>query len=158
MGKYRVSVRRSFGTMEVEAETPDELLEALHKMPDILSEVDEILAKKELMTPSISLKGLIYRSEEGPLLTVPKDRLSAREAIGMLLYAAYPDGIKSRDLGRLLNISGWFTPGYPSRLSELKRSGLVISSGGSYKLTLNGVRWVEGEVVPKARAGEKYEE
>lgn len=158
MRKYRVSVRRTFGTMEIEADTPDELLEALRKIPDILSEVDEILAKKELMAPSISLKGLIYRSEEGPLITVPKDRLSTREAIALLLYAVYPDGIKSRDLGRLLNISGWFTPGYPSRLSELKRGGLVISVRGSYKLTLNGVRWVEGAVIPKARAGEKYEE
>ena len=158
MGKYRVSVRRTFGTMEVEADTPDELLEALRKIPDILSEIDEILAKKELMAPSISLKGLIYRSEEGPLITVPKDRLSTREAIALLLYAVYPDGIKSRDLGRLLNISGWFTPGYPSRLSELKRGGLAISVRGSYKLTLNGVRWVEGTVIPKARAGEKYEE
>ena len=158
MGKYRVTVRRSFGTMEVEADTPDELLEAIRKIPEIIDEVDEILAKKELMAPSISLKGLVYKSEEGPLLTVPKDRLSTREAIALLLYAVYPDGIKSRDLGKLLNISGWFTPGYPSRLSELKRGGLVLSVGGSYKLTINGVRWVEGEVIPKARMGEKYEE
>lgn len=155
MGKYRIVMQRSFGTMEIEADDPQELLDALRRVPNLLEKIDEILAKEELMGTSLSLKGLIYKSEEGPLLTVPKDRLSIREAIGLLLYAVHPDGMKSRDLGRILNISGWFSPGYPSRLSELKRAGLIVSSKGVYKLTLNGIRWVEGEVIPKAKAGEK---
>jgi len=156
VGKYRVSFKRSFGTLEIEAETPEEVLKLLQKVPELLEEVDEVLARKELQVSSASLKGLIYRSEEGPLLTVPKDRLSTREAIALLIYAVYPDDITSRELNRLLTISGWFSPGYASRLTELRRAGYVVKTNNAYKITINGMRWIEGEVIPKAKAGEKY--
>jgi len=154
--EYSVSFKRSFGTLEIEAETPEEVLKLLQKVPELLEEVDEVLARKELQVSSASLKGLIYRSEEGPLLTVPKDRLSTREAIALLIYAVYPDDITSRELNRLLTISGWFSPGYASRLTELRRAGYVVKTNNAYKITINGMRWIEGEVIPKAKAGEKY--
>ena len=33
VGKYRVSFKRSFGTLEIEAETPEEVLKLLQKVP-----------------------------------------------------------------------------------------------------------------------------
>jgi len=157
VGKYRVAFKRNFGTLEVEAETPEEVSDLLKKVPELLDEVDEVLAKKELKASSASLKGLIYRSEEGPLLTVPKERISTREAIALLIYAVYPDEIPSKELNRLLIMSGWFSPGYASRLTELRGSGYVVRTSNAYKMTINGMRWVEGEIIPKARAGEQYE-
>ena len=133
----------------MEGETPEEILESLKGLPEALRKIDEALSKPALTEPKISLKGIVEATSEGPVLTVPTDRISDKEALGVLLYSL--GGARSSELYRLLNLSGKLSPGAPSRLSEMKREGLVVKDGDQYKLTMAGIRMVEENIVPRLK-------
>ena len=149
MGRYRLRIKREFGEFEVEGATLDEILESLKGLPKALREVDAILSKPSL-GQRVSLRGIIESTTDGPVLTVPKDRISDKEALAVLLYSL--TSARSSELYRLLNLSGKLSPGAPSRLSEMKREGLVIKDGDRYKLTMAGIRMVEENVIPRLRS------
>jgi len=96
----------------------------------------------------------VETTSEGPVLTVPTDRISDKEALEVLLYSL--SSTRSSELYKLLNLSGKLSPGAPSRLSEMKREGLVVKDGDQYKLTMAGTRMVEENIVPRLKsAGRK---
>jgi hypothetical protein len=90
-----------------------------------------------------SLEGLIEITSEGPSVIVPRDELSSKEAIGLILYAIDPDPMEPKEIGRLLKISGQPSAGYGSRLSEMKREGIVVKEDNAYRLSVAGRNWVE---------------
>lgn len=149
MSRYRLRIKREFGEFEVEGATPEEILESLRGLPEVLRKVDEVLSKPALSGPKISLKGIVETTSEGPVLTVPRDRISDKEALGVLLYSL--TSARSSELYRLLNLSGKLSPGAPSRLSEMKREGLVVKDGDQYKLTMAGIRMVEEKILPRLK-------
>ena len=154
MSRYRLRIKKEFGEFEVEGATPEEILEGLKGLPDVLRKVDEALSKPALTGPKISLKGIVETTSEGPVLTVPTDRISDKEALGVLLYSL--SSTRSSELYKLLNLSGKLSPGAPSRLSEMKREGLVVKDGDQYKLTMAGTKMVEENIVPRLKsAGRK---
>lgn len=146
--KYRVTFKHKFGDIVIEGETPEELVLGLEKLPDLLKHIDEVLAKPTITPSKTSLSGIIHFSNEGPLIIVPMDRLSDRDAISLLLYAMYPDGLTSADIGKLLNKSGRYSRGYAARISEMKREGKIVQEGNVYKLTIHGTRIVEETILP----------
>jgi len=142
--KVRVTVKRPYGSVEVEGEGLDEVVEELEAFPEWLAVIDKLIAIPEMpLEAEKPLEGLIEVTSDGPQLIVSKDRVSNKEAIGLLLYARDPSPMEPKDVGRLLNLSGHGSSGYGSRLSEMRREGAIIKEGQGYRLSVAGKKMVE---------------
>jgi hypothetical protein len=142
--KVRVTVHRHYGNIEFEGETLDEVVQALETFPEWSAVIDRLIptSAEEEETKDI-LKGVVETTSEGPQLVVAKDRISSKEAIGILLYAKDPESVEPKEIGRLLSLSGHGSAGFGSRLSEMRREGTVIREGQGYRLSGAGKRSVE---------------
>jgi len=151
--KIRIILKRSYGDIELEGETFEEIVDKLKEFPEWIDVIDNIIATKGTGSgESEILAGVVEYTPDGPIIVAPRERITAREALGILLYASGNQGLRPRDLGRLLNLSGLLSIGFASRLSELRREGLVYKENDSYRLTATGRRWVEG-LIRSLRAG-----
>ena len=149
--KVRVIVKRSYGDVEIEGESLDEVVEGLETFPEWLAVVDKLIAIPEAEgKENTSLSGIIETTGEGPQLIVSKDRVSSKEAISLLLYAQGPAPVEPRKIGRLLNLSGHGSTGFGSRLSEMRREGSIIKEGDGYRLSVTGNKMVE-ELIHKLK-------
>jgi len=145
--KVRVVLHRSYGDVELEAETFDEIIEKIKEFPEWLEVIDSMVtAQATAVSEKDILSGIVQTTADGPVITVPRDRLTDREAVGILLYAMDPEGLRPREMSRLLSLSGFLSVGFASRLSELKREGFAYKEGDIYLLTVAGKSWVEGLV------------
>ena len=155
--KIRVVIERPFGRVELEGGNLDEIIEELESFPEWLDIIDKLVltAAPQEFPPGEReiLSGIISRSEEGPLITLPRERLSDKEAIGLLLYAQDPKAIEPKRIGRLLELSGRPSSGFGARLSEMRREGLVVREDGAYRLSPVGKRWVE-DLINRLKGGE----
>lgn len=143
--KVRVIVRRLYGNIEIEGESLDELVEGLETFPEWLAVIDKLIAIPEA-PPSEGenpLEGIVELTSEGPQLIVPKDRVSNKEAISLLLYTQDPTPIEPKQIGRLLNLSGHSSAGFGSRLSEMRREGIILREGQGYRISVAGKKAVE---------------
>jgi hypothetical protein len=141
--KTRVIIKREYGDVEIEGDSLDELIEGLESFPEWLAIIDRLVMGPEEREETRSLEGLIEITSEGPSVIVPRDELSSKEAIGLILYAIDPDPMEPKEIGRLLKISGQPSAGYGSRLSEMKREGIVVKEDNAYRLSVAGRNWVE---------------
>ncbi len=115
----------------------------MQNFPEWLDVIDNVISKQLVETEiEESLEDVIETTADGPVIVVPRDRVTDREAVGLLLYAS-KKGLRPKDLGRYLSLSGFLSAGFASRISELKREGFAIKDGDAYKLTIAGERWVE---------------
>jgi len=145
--KVRIVLHRSYGDVELEAETFDEIIEKIKEFPEWLEVIDSMVtAQATAVSEKDILSGIVQTTADGPVITVPRDRLTDREAVGILLYAMDPEGLRPREMSRLLSLSGFLSVGFASRLSELKREGFAYKEGDIYLLTVAGKSWVEGLV------------
>jgi len=145
--KVRVVLHRSYGDIELEAETFDEIIQKIKEFPEWLEVIDSMVtAQATAVGEKDLLSGIVQTTADGPVITIPRDRLTDREAVGILLYAMDPEGLRPREMSRLLSLSGFLSVGFASRLSELKREGLAYKEGDIYLLTVAGKSWVEGLV------------
>jgi len=145
--KVRVVLHRSYGNIELEAETFDEIIEKMKEFPEWLEVIDSMVtAQATAVREKDILSGIVQTTADGPVITIPRDRLTDREAVGILLYAMEPEGLRPREMSRLLSLSGFLSVGFASRLSELKREGFAYKEGDIYLLTVAGKSWVEGLV------------
>jgi len=143
--KIRVVVKRPFGDIELEGENFDEIIENLEAFPEWLNVIDKLVLSA---TPQTSgeedlLSGIVTLSDEGPLITLPRERINDKEAIGLILYAQSQRMFEPKEIGRLLAISGRPSTGFGTRLSEMRREGLVAKEDGAYRLSVIGKRWIE---------------
>jgi len=143
--KVRVVMNRPYGKIEVEGESLDELVEGLETFPEWLVVIDRLIS-----TPEISpgeeeslLEGIIEQTSEGPQLIVSKDKINTKEAISLLLYAQGETPIEPKQVGRLLTLSGHGSAGFGSRLSEMRREGIVIREGQGYRVSTSGKKITE---------------
>ncbi|HID17491.1 TPA: hypothetical protein EYP26_04265 [Candidatus Bathyarchaeota archaeon] len=142
--KIRIVLHRSYGDIEIEGESFDEVVENLKGFPEWLEVIDSMIAASAAgVSEKEILQGIVQNTPDGPLITVPREKLTDREAVGLLIYAMEPNGLKPKELSRLLHLSGFLSVGFASRLSELKREGLAYKDGDSYRLTVAGKKWVE---------------
>ncbi|MEM2961896.1 MAG: hypothetical protein QXS76_03490 [Candidatus Bathyarchaeia archaeon] len=151
--KVKVTLKRSYGDIELEGENFEEIVDKLKEFPEWIDVIDSIIASKGAGSgESELLAGVVEYTPDGPIIVAPRERITVREALGILLYASGGQGLRPRDLGRLLNLSGLLSIGFASRLSELRREGLVYKEDESYRLTATGKRWVE-EFIKSLRVG-----
>ncbi|HEW89763.1 MAG TPA: hypothetical protein ENG43_00285 [Candidatus Bathyarchaeota archaeon] len=157
MGRIRLSVKTSFGELSVEGESVNEILELLKGSDQLLEKLSAILTTqlRPAVAPGLALEGVIEFTSEGPVI-VAKKRMSQYEAIGLLLYAIEGGKATAGKLKRLLEASGMAKVQVPARLNEMAKRGLVFKPDPSkhdWKLTAQGERWIEEEVLPKLRGG-----
>ncbi|MEM3736507.1 MAG: hypothetical protein QXJ75_00225 [Candidatus Bathyarchaeia archaeon] len=140
----KLTVKRSYGEVTIEEENFENLVNTLRSFPEWLTVLDGLLSKPEVPIPAKeALKGVVDFTREGTVITVPRDRLSDKEAICLLLYANEPNPLQPREIARLMANSGRLSPGYGARISELRSEALILKDAGSYKLTATGRVFVE---------------
>ena len=100
------------------------------------------------------LEGILETGPDGkPHFTIPFDSLTAKEAIGLVLYKAQPTSLGDKELSELLNASWKTTKPHVirARASELRKDGKLITEKGRYSLSGAGLQWVRAEVIPSLR-------
>jgi hypothetical protein len=143
--KVRILLRRSFGDVEVESENLDELVEKLQELPDWLLVIEKLIMGSEDLDYESKeiLKGLVEFTEKGPIITVGRERIHDKEAIGLILYAGGSKAFTAKEVEKILALSGRRCMGFGARLSEMRREGLVTKEGNEYRLTYAGRKWAE---------------
>jgi len=153
MGKVRLSVKTSFGEVSVEGETVEEVLRLLDGLSGLAEKIGALFPARlgPAVIPSSALRDVIELTSEGPII-VAKKKMSQYEAIGLLLYAIDEKTATASRLKRLLEASGMTGVQVPARLNEMRKRGLVFKpepAKPDWKLTAQGERWIEEEVLPK---------
>jgi len=153
MGKIRVRVKAPFGEIVVEGDSAQEILTTLKTMPpQFVNDVGGLISSN--LTPSIKtqLDGIIELTTEGPIITT-REKLTHYEAIGLVLFASDENSSTASQIKRLLASSG-IRSMVPARLNEMTKRGIVFKPDPArpeFKLTTQGERWVEEEVLAKLR-------
>ncbi len=153
MAKVRVRVKAPFGEIVVEGDSAQEIITTLKTMPpQFVNEVSSLISSN--LTPSIKtqLDGIIELTTEGPIITT-REKLTHYEAIGLVLFASDKNSSTATQIKRLLASSG-IRSMVPARLNEMTKRGIVFKPDPArpeFKLTTQGERWIEEEVLAKLR-------
>ena len=153
MGKIRVRVKAPFGEIVLEGDTAQEILSTLKSMPpQFVNEIGTLISTN--LTPSIKtqLDGIIELTTEGPIITT-REKLTHYEAIALVLFASDENSSTATQIKRLLASNG-IRSMVPARLNEMTKRGIVFKPDPArpeFKLTTQGERWVEEEVLTKLR-------
>ncbi|MFQ5999270.1 MAG: hypothetical protein ACE5J6_00695 [Candidatus Bathyarchaeia archaeon] len=153
MGKIRVQIKTPFGEIVVEGDSAQEILATLETMPpQFMEEIGNLISAK--LTPPVKtqLEGIVELTTEGPIITT-REKLTHYEAIGMILFASDKKTNTATKISRLLASSG-IKSMVPARLNEMTKRGLVFKPDPvrpEFKLTTQGERWIEEEVLVKLR-------
>jgi len=153
MVKFRVRIKTGFGELEVEGDTAVEVLEALKGFtPEFVGEMSGVVSARVVAPVRAQLEGIVELTTEGPVVTT-RERLSHYEAIGLILYASEKKVSTATQISRLLESSG-IKSMVPARLNEMTKRRLVFKPDPArpeFKLTMQGEKWVEDEVLPRLR-------
>ena len=156
MIKIRVQVKAPFGEIAIDADTPQKILETLRNVsPSFMDEMSELISTRLTPTIKARLKGIVELTTEGPIITTRR-RLTHYEAIGLILYASAEKVHTAAQINRLLESSG-IKSMVPARLNEMHKRGLVFKPDPSrpeWRLTANGRKWIEENVLVKLREKE----
>jgi hypothetical protein len=152
MSKVQVRIKTPFGEITIENENPQEVLRTLESFPEgFMEKVSELVSTR--LTPSgVQLKGVVESTTEGPVI-VAHENLTHYEAIGLTLYASEEKKSTAAQIQRLLESSG-IKCMVPARVNEMTKRGQVFKPDPSrpeFKLTIQGEKWVEDEVLAKLR-------
>jgi hypothetical protein len=150
--RLRVTIKTGYGAIEVSGESPEEVLEGLGWLtPEYVSRINDVAAEAAADADDV-LKGIIRVDDEGPTI-ISRDELSHYEAIGLILYATENQEATSRKIRERLVSSGKKVT-LAARLHEMRNRGHVFkpdNKGSLYKLTANGVKWIEEDVLMRLR-------
>ncbi|MBX5326108.1 MAG: hypothetical protein ACQXXH_04610 [Candidatus Bathyarchaeia archaeon] len=153
----QVHIKTSFGEIIIEGETATEVLNMLQAIPqNFTAEVSSRISSKLATSIKPRLEGIVEFTDEGPVITTHKS-LTHYETISLILYALENKTGTAAQIQKLLQSSG-IKSMVPARLNEMTRRGIVFKptpSRPEFKLTTQGVRWVEDTILPKLKEGEK---
>jgi hypothetical protein len=148
-------VKAPFGEVVVEGDSAKEILDMLREMPpEFMEKISGLVSSK--LTPPLRahLEGIVEFTTEGPVITT-RGKFTHYEAIGLVLYASENKTSTASQIDRLLQSSG-VKAMVPARLNEMTKRGLVFKPDPErpeFRLTTQGEKWVEEEVVPKLKEG-----
>lgn len=159
MAKIRVRIKASFGDVEIESDSAEDLLKLMESAPKDFGERVAKLGPK--LAARISerivieeLGGIVERTERGPIIAVPSTvKLTHYDAIGLLLYSSKGMTSTAAKLSKLLRGSGMDRVMVPARLNEMRSRHLVykpLADKPDWRLSSTGKKWV-GEVVERIR-------
>ena len=152
MKRIEAHIKTPFGEVVIEGENPQEILDMLGLIPeDFVGKLSDFVSNR--LTPSgAQLKGIIEPTTEGPVI-VTRENLTHYEAVGLVLYASTERKSTAAQIQRLLESSG-IKSMVPARLNEMTKRGQVFKPDPNkpdFKLTMQGEKWVEDEVLTKLR-------
>jgi len=151
MGKIQVKVKTGFGEVVVEGASVEEVLGLLGSMSsEFIGKVSGLVSLKMVSPLKTRLEGIIELTTEGPILAT-REKLTHYEAIGLTLYASEEKSNTATQITRLL-ASGGIKSMVPARLNEMTKRGLVFKPDPGrpeFRLTTQGERWIEDEVLAK---------
>ena len=152
MKAVRVRIKTPFGEIVVEGENAQEILDMLKSFPENFMERVGELVSSRLVPSGVALKGIIELTTEGPVV-VSREKLTHYEASGLVLYASEGKANTASQVQKLLESSG-IKCMVPARLNEMTKRGQVFKPDPArteFKLTVQGERWVEDEVLARLR-------
>lgn len=152
MNKVEVRIKTPFGEITIESENPQEILNVLETFPEGFMEKVSDLVSTRLIPSSVQLKGIVESTTEGPVI-VAHENLTHYQAIGLTLYASEEKKSTAAQIQKLLESSG-IKCMVPARLNEMTKRGQIFKPDPNrpeFKLTIQGERWVEDEVLAKLR-------
>jgi hypothetical protein len=152
MKRIEARIKTGFGEVVIEGETPQEILDMLAGMPENFTEkLSDFVANR--LTPSgAQLKGIVESTTEGPVI-ITRENLTHYESVGLILYASDDRRNTAAQVQKLLDSSG-IKVMVPARLNEMTKRGQVFKPDPNkpdFKLTMQGEKWVEDEVLAKLR-------
>jgi hypothetical protein len=156
--RLRFRIRR--GNFEVELEGEYDYVrgkfeELMQSSPSVAgASVGGVDQTNQNFVPGEELTGILETTPDGKLhFTIPFDRISAKEAIGLILYGSNPAPIEDARLIELLGTSWKAVKDnvVRARISELRKEGKLIAEAGRYSLSGAGIQWISQEVLPKLR-------
>ena len=124
----------------------------LETMPENFVEKLSDFVSDRLMPSGAQLKGIVELTTEGPVV-VTRDKLTHYEAVGLVMYASEDKTNTASQISKLLESSG-IKSMVPARLNEMTKRGQVFKPDPSkpdFKLTIQGEKWVEDDVISKLR-------
>ena len=152
MKHIEARIKTPFGEVVIEGENPQEILDMLGVIPEnFVEKLSDFVSDK--LTPSgAQLKGIVEPTTEGPVI-VTRENLTHYEAVGLVLYASQERKNTAAQVTKLLESSG-IKSMVPARLNEMTKRGQVFKPDPNkpeFKLTIQGEKWVEEEVLKKLR-------
>src|SRR3990170_957288 len=150
--RIEARIKTSFGEVVIEGETPQEILSMLETIPENFVETLSNFVSSRLTPSGAQLKGIIEPTTEGPVI-VTRENLTHYEAVGLVLYASEERKNTAAQVTKLLESSG-IKSMVPARLNEMTKRGQVFKpdpNKPNFKLTIQGEKWVEDEVLSKLR-------
>ena len=152
MKRIEARIKTPFGEVVIEGENPQEILDMLGLIPeDFVEKLSDFVSNR--LTPSgAQLKGIIEPTTEGPVI-VTRENLTHYEAVGLVLYASEDRKNTAAQVTKLLESSG-IKAMVPARLNEMTKRGQVFKPDPSkpeFKLTIQGEKWIEDEVLTTLR-------
>jgi hypothetical protein len=150
--RIEARIKTPFGEIVIEGETPKEILSMLETMPENFVEKLSDFVSNKLAPSGAQLKGIVELTTEGPVI-VTREKLTHYEAVGLTLYASQDKTNTAAQVTKLLESSG-IKSMVPARLNEMTKRGQVFKPDPSkpeFKLTIQGEKWIEDEVISKLR-------
>ena len=152
MKHIEARIKTSFGEVVIEGENPQEILDMLGVIPEnFVEKLSDFVSNK--LTPSgAQLKGIVESTTAGPVI-VTRENLTHYEAAGLVLYASQDRKNTAAQITKLLESSG-IKSMVPARLNEMTKRGQVFKPDPNkpeFKLTIQGEKWIEEEVLTKLR-------
>jgi len=153
--RLRIKVKVPFGEIIVEGDGARDILDVLEHMPSgFVEKIGELVSAKLTLPAQAQLEGIVEFTTEGPVITA-RTKFTHYEAIGLVLYASEGKTETAAKIARLLQSSGVKSM-VPARLNEMTKRGLVYKPDPArpeLKLTTQGEKWVEDDVIPKLKKG-----
>ncbi|MGA3110404.1 MAG: hypothetical protein ABSE15_00040 [Candidatus Bathyarchaeia archaeon] len=152
MKRIEARIKTPFGEVTIEGENPQEILDMLGLIPENFVEKLSDFVSDRLTPSGAQLKGILEATTEGPVI-VTRENLTHYEAVGLVLYASTERKNTAAQIQKLLESSG-IKSMVPARLNEMTKRGQVFKPDPNkpdFKLTIQGEKWVEEEVLTKIR-------
>lgn len=152
MKKVKARVKTPFGEIVIEGENPQEILSIIETFPEDFMENVANFVSSRIVPSKAQLKGVVEFTTEGPVI-MARGNLTHYEAIGLTLYASEEKKNTAAQITKLLESSG-IKCMVPARLNEMTKRGQVFKPDPNrteFKLTMQGERWVEDEVLAELR-------
>jgi hypothetical protein len=152
MKRIEARIKTAFGEVVIEGDTPQEILNMLESVPENFVEKLSDFVSNRLVASGAQLKGIVEPTTEGPVI-VTRENLTHYEAVGLVLYASDERKNTASQVQKLLESSG-IKSMVPARLNEMTKRGQVFKPDPAkpeFKLTIQGEKWVEEEVLTKLR-------
>ena len=152
--EIRISIKTSFGEIVLCGETPEEVFQLLQSLnPEFYTRLNSEIPHFAQESNLNALEGVVGMTADGPLIVTKRD-LTHYESIALILYCSKDNQCSVRKLRNLLLSSGKNVT-VPARLNEMIKKGYIFKpnpKAPEYKLSTNGTKWIEAEILPRLLA------